>query len=122
MQTVCIFPSLRLFSVQPPGPGVGRLNHIAIAVPSVAEASKTYSKVLGANVSAPQDLSEHGVRVVFVSLANTKLELLEPLGEASPIANYLKKNPAGGMHHMCLEVPDIHVSRDRSHIPSSHSH
>ena len=89
------------------GPQVGRLNHIAIAVPDLEAAAAAYSKVLGTQVSAPQSLPEHGVRVVFVSLENAKLELLEPLGAASPIANFLKKNPAGGVHHLCLEVPEI---------------
>jgi methylmalonyl-CoA/ethylmalonyl-CoA epimerase len=88
---------------------VGRLNHVAIAVPNLEEAAATYRNVLGAHVSEPQSLPEHGVKVVFVQLANAKLELLEPLGKDSPIAGYLAKNPAGGMHHICLEVPDIKV-------------
>ena len=88
---------------------VGRLNHVAIAVPNLQEAAETYRKVLGAHVSEPQSLPEHGVKVVFVQLENTKLELLEPLGKDSPISGYLAKNPAGGMHHICLEVPDIKV-------------
>lgn len=92
------------------GVRAGRLNHVAIAVPNVEAAAQTFEKVLGSKVSQPQLLPEHGVKVVFVSLANTKLELLEPLGEASPIANFLKKNPLGGMHHLCVEVPDIEVS------------
>lgn len=86
---------------------VGRLNHVAIAVPDLEEAASTFRKVLGTQVSEPQSLPEHGVRVIFVQLGNTKLELLEPLGKDSPIAGYLAKNPAGGMHHICLEVPDI---------------
>jgi len=88
-------------------PNIGRLNHVAIAVPNLEEAAKTYRNTLGAHVSEPQSLPEHGVKVVFVHLANAKLELLEPLGKDSPIAGYLAKNPAGGMHHICLEVPDI---------------
>jgi methylmalonyl-CoA/ethylmalonyl-CoA epimerase len=92
---------------------VGRLNHVAIAVPNLEEAAARFRQVLGTAVSEPQTLPEHGVRVVFVALANTKLELLEPLGSDSPIANYLAKNPSGGMHHICLEVPDIHVRKNR---------
>lgn len=91
---------------------LGRLNHVAIAVPDLAKASAKYRDVLGANVSAPQALPEHGVTVVFVELENTKTELLEPLGEASPIAAFLAKNPDGGMHHMCYEVEDIIAARD----------
>jgi len=86
---------------------IGRLNHVAIATLDVAAASRLYREALGASVSAPQDLPEHGVRVVFVALDNTKVELLEPLGEASPIAAFLAKNPAGGLHHVCYEVDDI---------------
>lgn len=86
---------------------IGRLNHIAIAVPDLAAASAKYRDLLGANVGAPQALPEHGVTVVFIDTGNTKVELLEPLGEASPIAAFLAKNPAGGMHHICFEVPDI---------------
>lgn len=92
---------------------IGRLNHIAIAVPDLAAAADTYAKVLGAKVSAPQDEPEHGVTVVFVELPNTKIELLHPLGEASPIRNFLEKNPAGGIHHVCYEVEDILSARDR---------
>lgn len=92
---------------------LGRLNHVAIAVPDIAAAVDKYSRVLGATVSKPQALPEHGVTVVFVELANTKTELLEPLGEGSPIAAFLEKNPQGGMHHMCYEVDDIIVARDR---------
>ncbi len=91
---------------------IGRLNHIAIAVPDLAAASAVYSDVLGAFVSAPLPQPEHGVTVVFVTLPNTKVELLEPLGEASPIAGFLAKNPAGGMHHVCFEVDDILLARD----------
>ena len=91
---------------------LGRLNHVAIAVPDLAAASSKYANVLGAKVSAPQALPEHGVTVVFVELENTKTELLEPLGENSPIAAFLAKNPSGGIHHMCYEVADIIASRD----------
>lgn len=89
---------------------VGRLNHVAIAVPDLAAAAERYRSVLGAKVSEPQALPEHGVTVVFVQLPNTKLELLQPLGEGSPIAGFLKKNPAGGLHHICLEVADVQAS------------
>lgn len=91
---------------------LGRVNHIAIAVPDLAAATASYRDTLGATVSAPQALPEHGVTVVFVELPNTKIELLEPLGEASPIAAFLEKNPAGGMHHICYEVADILAARD----------
>ena len=91
---------------------IGRLNHLAIAVPDLAAASALYRGALGAEVSAPLALPEHGVTVVFISLPNTKIELLEPLGEASPIAAFLAKNPSGGMHHICYEVDDIIVARD----------
>jgi methylmalonyl-CoA/ethylmalonyl-CoA epimerase len=86
---------------------IGRLNHIAIAVPDLEAAAELYRDTLGAKVSLPQALPEHGVTVVFVELPNTKVELLEVLGEASPIAGFLEKNPAGGIHHMCYEVEDI---------------
>jgi methylmalonyl-CoA/ethylmalonyl-CoA epimerase len=89
-----------------------RLNHIAIAVPELATASRIYRDTLGARVSAPQAQPEHGVTVVFVELSNTKIELLEPLGESSPIAGFLERNPAGGIHHVCFEVADIVVARD----------
>nr|WP_210290302.1 MULTISPECIES: methylmalonyl-CoA epimerase [unclassified Rhizobium] len=92
---------------------MGRINHIAIAVPDIAAASKAYRETLGATVSQPQTLPEHGVTVVFVELPNTKVELLEPLGEASPIAAFLAKNPDGGMHHICYEVADIFAARDK---------
>lgn len=92
---------------------LGRLNHVAIAVPDLAAAAEVYAGTLGAEVSAPQPLPEHGVTVVFVTLANTKIELLEPLGEDSPIARFVEKNPAGGMHHLCYEVEDIGAARDR---------
>jgi len=91
---------------------IGRLNHVAIAVPDVEKAAATYRHALGAHVTAPQDLPEHGVRVVFVELPNTKIEFLEPLGAASPIAKFLEKNPDGGMHHLCYEVADIRAARD----------
>lgn len=86
---------------------IGRLNHIAIAVPDLAAASAKYRDLLGAQVGEPQALPEHGVTVVFIDTGNTKVELLEPLGEASPISAFLGKNPSGGMHHLCFEVPDI---------------
>ena len=86
---------------------IGRLNHVAIAVPDLEAAAATYRDALGADVSGPQPLPEHGVTVVFVELANTKVELLAPLGEGSPIAKFLEANPAGGMHHVCYEVSDI---------------
>ena len=92
---------------------IGRLNHVAIAVPALEEGVRLYRDVLGAKVSPPQDLPEHGVRVVFVELPNTKIELLEPLGENSPIAAFLSKNPAGGTHHVCYEVEDIIAARDK---------
>lgn len=92
---------------------LGRLNHVAIAVPDLAAASAQYRTMLGAHVTEPQALPEHGVTVVFIELPNTKIELLEPLGEGSPIAAFLAKNPSGGMHHVCYEVDDILAARDR---------
>jgi len=92
---------------------LGRVNHVAIAVPDLSAATAAYRDTLGARVSEPQPLPEHGVTVVFVELPNTKVELLEPLGEASPIAAFLEKNPAGGMHHICYEVDDILAAGDR---------
>ena len=89
---------------------IGRLNHVAIVVPDIQAASLTYRDLLGATVSVPEDLPEHGVRVVFVDLGNTKVELLEPLGTDSPIAAFLERNPGGGMHHVCYEVPDIRAA------------
>ena len=86
---------------------IGRLNHVAIAVPNLTEAAALYSKALGADVSQPVPHPEHGVTVVFVSLPNTKIELLEPLGERSPIEAFLQRNPSGGIHHVCYEVADI---------------
>jgi methylmalonyl-CoA/ethylmalonyl-CoA epimerase len=91
---------------------LGRVNHIAIAVPDMAAAEQCYRDTLGAKVSARQDLAEHGVTVVFVELPNTKVELLHPLGDNSPIQAFLDKNPSGGMHHICYEVDDILVARD----------
>jgi methylmalonyl-CoA/ethylmalonyl-CoA epimerase len=92
---------------------IGRLNHVAIAVPDLAAAARLYRDTLGATVSGPLDQPDHGVTVVFVELPNTKIELLHPLGEASPIAAFLGRNPAGGVHHVCYEVPDIRAARDR---------
>lgn len=92
---------------------LGRLNHVAIAVPDLAAASAIYRDTLGAKVSVPQVLPEHGVTVVFIDTGNSKIELLEPLGEGSPIASFLEKNPSGGMHHLCYEVDDILAARDR---------
>ncbi|WP_054308094.1 methylmalonyl-CoA epimerase [Mesorhizobium sp. 1M-11] len=92
---------------------LGRLNHVAIAVPDLAAASAVYRDTLGARVTMPQALPEHGVTVVFIDLGNTKVELLEPLGENSPIAAFLEKSPSGGMHHVCYEVDDILAARDR---------
>jgi methylmalonyl-CoA/ethylmalonyl-CoA epimerase len=92
---------------------IGRLNHVAIVVPDLAAAASTYREVLGARVSAATDLPEHGVTTVFVELPNTKIELLAPLGENSPIARFLQANPAGGMHHLCYEVEDILAARNR---------
>ncbi len=90
---------------------IGRLNHVAVAVPDLAAAAAQYRDTLGAEVSAPDALPEHGVTVVFVTLPNTKIELLEPLGADSPIANFLERNPAGGVHHLCYEVDDIIAAR-----------
>lgn len=90
-----------------------RVNHIALVVPDLDTAAAAYRDTLGARVSAPQALPEHGVTVVFVELPNTKIELLEPLGETSTIAPFLEKNPSGGMHHICYEVADIIEARDR---------
>jgi methylmalonyl-CoA/ethylmalonyl-CoA epimerase len=92
---------------------IGRLNHIAIAVDDLEQAVAIYRDMLGARVSAPQPLPEHGVTTVFVELPNTKVELLAPLGGNSPIAKFLAKNPDGGMHHICYEVDDILAARDR---------
>ena len=92
---------------------IGRLNHVAIVVPDVATAAAVYRETLGAVVSAPQPLPEHGVTVVFVELPNSKIELLEPLGTDSPVHAFLIRNPTGGMHHLCYEVGDIIAARDQ---------
>jgi methylmalonyl-CoA/ethylmalonyl-CoA epimerase len=92
---------------------IGRLNHVAIAVPDLAAASALYRDTLGAKVSAPVPQPAHGVTVVFVEMPNTKIELLHPLGDNSPIAGFLQKNAAGGIHHVCYEVADIYAARDR---------
>lgn len=92
---------------------IGRLNHIAIAVPDLAAAAERYRGALGAEVGEPLEQPEHGVTVVFVDLPNTKVELLHPLGEGSPIAGFLAKSPSGGIHHVCYEVDDILAARDR---------
>lgn len=92
---------------------IGRLNHVAIAVPDLEAATAIYRDTLGAQVSAPQPVPEHGVTVVFVNLPNTKIELLHPLGEKSPIAGFLEKNASGGIHHICYEVTDILAARDQ---------
>jgi methylmalonyl-CoA/ethylmalonyl-CoA epimerase len=91
---------------------IGRLNHVAIVVPDVKQAAALYRNTLGAKVSEPVAVSAHGVTVVFVELPNTKIELLEPLGADSPVRSFLERNPAGGMHHVCYEVPDIIAARD----------
>ncbi len=92
---------------------IGRLNHVAIAVPDIEAASTLYRDTLGANVSLPEALPNHGVTTVFVDLANTRIELLHPLGEDSPIARFLERHPSGGVHHVCYEVIDILASRDQ---------
>lgn len=92
---------------------IGKLNHVAIVVPDLAKAAETYKNTLGAQVSGPVDLPAHGVTVVFVTLPNSKVELLHPLGENSTVAPFLAKNPSGGMHHICYEVDDIIAARDR---------
>ena len=92
---------------------LGRLNHVAIAVPNLEVAIKSYRNTLGATVSAPKDIPEHGVTVVFVELENTKIELLQPLGENSPIQGFIDKNVSGGMHHICYEVDDLTAARDQ---------
>ena len=92
---------------------LGRLNHVAIAVPDLEAATAIYRDTLAARVSQPQALPEHGVTVVFIELDNTKIELLEPLGDNSPITSFLAKNPSGGMHHLCYEVADIEASAER---------
>ena len=92
---------------------IGRLNHVAIAVPDLEAASEQYRTALGAKVNPPQDEPDHGVTVVFIELPNTKIELLYPLGDNSPITGFLEKNPAGGIHHVCYEVDDILAARDQ---------
>jgi len=92
---------------------IGKLNHVAIAVPDLAAAAANYRDTLGAKVSEPLDLPSHGVTTIFVELENTKLELLHPLGEDSPIAKFLERNPGGGIHHICYEVADIYGARDK---------
>jgi methylmalonyl-CoA/ethylmalonyl-CoA epimerase len=92
---------------------IGKLNHIAIATPNLKDAAKTYKDLLGAKIGQPIPQIEHGVSVIFIELPNTKIELLEPLGDKSPISNFLDKNPKGGIHHICYEVENILKSRDR---------
>ena len=92
---------------------IGRLNHIAIAVPNLENASQVYKETLGATVSAPVPMPNHGVTTVFVELPNTKIELIEPLGDESPISGFIEKHPKGGMHHVCYEVDDIYEARDQ---------
>lgn len=92
---------------------IGRLNHVAIVVPDLEAGAAVYRNTLGADISDPLDLPEHGVTTVFVNLPNTKIELLHPLGDTSPIAKFLEKNPDGGMHHVCYEVDDIMAARDK---------
>jgi methylmalonyl-CoA/ethylmalonyl-CoA epimerase len=92
---------------------IGKLNHIAIAVPNIKSASDIWEKALGAKISVPQTLTEHGVRVVFVESPNTKIELLEPLNENSPISRFLEKNPNGGMHHICYEVNNLKLASQK---------
>ena len=92
---------------------IGRLNHVAIAVPDLDAAAAQYRSALGANVGEPQDEPDHGVTVIFIDLPNTKIELLYPLGDDSPIKGFLEKNPSGGIHHVCYEVEDIIAARDQ---------
>jgi methylmalonyl-CoA/ethylmalonyl-CoA epimerase len=92
---------------------IGRLNHVAIAVPNLTAATELYRDTLGAKVSQPMPQPKHGVTVVFVELANTKIELLQPLGDESPISAFLERNASGGIHHVCYEVDDIYAARDR---------
>lgn len=92
---------------------IGRLNHVAIAVPDLSASAALYRDLLGAEVSAPRELPEHGVRIVFVHLPNTKIELMEPLGGSSPLAGFLARNASGGIHHVCYEVEDIEAARGR---------
>jgi len=99
---------------------IGRLNHVAIVVPNLAAAAAVYRNSLGADVSAPMPLPDHGVTVVFVTLPNAKIELLEPLGEGSTVRGFLARNPAGGMHHLCYEVADIKAAR--AHLLAAGAH
>jgi methylmalonyl-CoA/ethylmalonyl-CoA epimerase len=99
---------------------IGRLNHVAIAVSDLAQAMKTYRETLGAEVSDPVPQPDHGVTTVFITLPNTKIELITPLGENSPIANFLARNPNGGIHHVCYEVSDIIAARDRLRAGGAH--
>ena len=92
---------------------IGKLNHVAIAVPDLEAASRIYREAYGARISEPMDQTEQGVRMVFIELENTKIELLEPLGEESPIAGFLDRNPAGGIHHLCYEVDDVQAAKSR---------
>lgn len=92
---------------------IGRLNHVAVAVKDIAGAAKVYRDTLGAEISAAVPQPDHGVTTLFITLPNTKIELLEPLGENSPIAKFLERNPDGGVHHVCYEVADIRAARDR---------
>ena len=92
---------------------IGRLNHVAIAVPDLEVAAANYRDTFGAKISDPLELPDHGVKTVFVELPNTKLELLHPMGDGSPIQKFLDKNPGGGMHHICYEVDDIYAARDQ---------
>ena len=96
---------------------IGRLNHVAIAVPNIEQAADQYRNALGAKVGAPQDQPDHGVTVIFIELENTKIELLYPLGGSSPITGFLERNPSGGIHHICYEVDDIIEARD--HLKST---
>ncbi len=91
---------------------IGKLNHVAIVVPDLAAAAEVYRGTLGARVTEPVPLPDHGVTTVFVELPNTKIELLHPLGDDSPVAKFLANNPSGGMHHVCYEVADIHAAID----------
>ena len=91
---------------------IGQLNHVAIAVPDLGTAVRQYRDVLGADVGSPQDEPEHGVTVVFITLPNTRIELLHPLGDDSPVASFLERNPSGGIHHLCYEVEDIRGAAD----------
>ena len=92
---------------------IGRLNHVALVVPDLDAAARTYREVLGAHVSEPEALPLHGVRIVFVDLPNTRIELMEPYGDHSPITGFLAKHPSGGMHHVCYEVADIFAAREQ---------